>query len=77
VNIASGVATRLVDLAERVLELTGAAGKIVRTPARELEVAKFVADTGRMRAIGLVPEADPLGHLAELAPAYAPRVSGR
>jgi UDP-glucose 4-epimerase len=77
VNIASGVATRLVDLAERVLELTGATSKIVRTPARELEVARFVADTARMRAMGLVPEADPLGHLAELAPAYAPRVSRR
>lgn len=77
VNIASGVATRLVDLAERVVAMTGAASKIVRTPARELEVARFVADTTRMRATGLVPEADPLFHLAELAPAYTPRASRR
>jgi UDP-glucose 4-epimerase len=73
VNIASGVATRIVDLAARVLGVTGATSRIVRTPARELEVAKFVADTSRMRSLGLVPEADPLAHLAELVPAYPPR----
>ncbi len=69
VNIGSGVATRIMDLAEHVLRVTGATCRIVRTPARELEVAKFVPDTGRMRSLGLVPDTDPLAHLAELVPA--------
>jgi UDP-glucose 4-epimerase len=71
VNIGSGAGTKILVLAERVLHVTRSKSKIVRTPAREIEVAKFVADTTRMRALGLVPESDPLQHLAELQAAYA------
>jgi hypothetical protein len=55
-----------------VLAVTGSKSRIVRTAAREIEVAKFVADTTRMRSVGLVPEADPLQHLAEIVTAYPP-----
>lgn len=72
VNIGSGVGTKILDLAERVLQVTGATSRVVRTPARELEVAKFIADTRLMRSLGLVPETDPLAHLAEIVPAYRP-----
>jgi UDP-glucose 4-epimerase len=71
-NIGSGVGTKILELAQGVLDVTGSKSKIARTAARVIEVAKFVADTERMRAWGLVPEADPLQHLAEMAPAYAP-----
>ncbi len=73
VNIGSGVGTRILKLAERVLQVTGSKSAIVRTAAREIEVAKFVADTTRMRSLGLRPEADPLQHLGEIVAAYAPR----
>jgi nucleoside-diphosphate-sugar epimerase len=71
-NIGSGVGTRIVDLAERVLAVTRSRSKVVRTAARGIEVAKFVADTRRMRALGMTPEPDPLGHLPELVAAYLP-----
>jgi len=70
-NIGTGVPTSILDLAQRVLRVTGSKSSVVRMPSREIEVAKFVADTTRMRAFGLVPEADPLQHLAEIAPSYA------
>jgi UDP-glucose 4-epimerase len=72
VNIASGVGTKILDLAARVLEVTRAKSKVVRTAAREIEVAKFVADTRIMRSLGLVPDRDPLAHLGELVAPYAP-----
>ena len=71
VNIGCGVGTKILDLAERILAVTGSKSAVVRRPAREIEVAKFVADTTLMRSIGLAPEADPLQHLAEIAPTYA------
>ena len=70
-NIGSGVGTKILDLAARILELTGSASKLILTPAREIEVAKFVADTQLMRSLGLVPDADPLAHLTEILDAYA------
>jgi UDP-glucose 4-epimerase len=72
VNIGSGVGTRIVDLAERVLAVTRSRSEVVRTAAREIEVAKFVADTRRMRELGMTPEADPLAHLVEIVDAYPP-----
>jgi nucleoside-diphosphate-sugar epimerase len=75
VNIGSGVGTRIVDLAERVLAVTRSRSDVVRTAAREIEVAKFVADTRRMRELGMTPEADPLAHLAEIVDAYPPGLS--
>ena len=75
VNIGSGVGTEILTLAERVLRVTRATTGIARKAARELEVAKFVANTQRMRSLGLVPEVDPLGHLADLLSAYRPHAS--
>jgi UDP-glucose 4-epimerase len=72
VNIGSGRGTKIMDLAERVLRVTDANVRVVRTPAREIEVAKFVADVTVMRSLGLTPEDDPLEHLAELVDAYRP-----
>ena len=72
VNIGSGVGTKIMDLASRVLEVTSGQSRVVRTPAREIEVAKFVADVTLMRSLGMTPEADPLQHLAELVPGYPP-----
>jgi nucleoside-diphosphate-sugar epimerase len=71
VNIGSGVGTKILDLAARVQAVTGSASRIVRAAAREIEVAKFIASTDRMRSVGLVPESDPLAHLSEIAPNYA------
>jgi UDP-glucose 4-epimerase len=67
INIGSGVGTEILQLAQRMLRVTGSKSKIVRTNAREIEVTKFVADTRRMRALGLIPEGDPLEHLAEMS----------
>jgi UDP-glucose 4-epimerase len=72
INIGSGVGTKIMDLAQRILDVTRGASRIVRTAPREIEVAKFIADTRRMRALGLRPEEDPTGHLAELVAAYPP-----
>jgi UDP-glucose 4-epimerase len=72
VNIGSGVGTKILDLAARIIRVTGAKVQIRRSPAREIEVAKFVADTTLMRTLGLSPETDPLQHLAELVDAYPP-----
>jgi nucleoside-diphosphate-sugar epimerase len=72
VNIGCGAGTKILDLAARVLEVTRSKSRIVRQPAREIEVARFVADTTLMRSLGLAPESDPLQHLAEIAAGYAP-----
>jgi nucleoside-diphosphate-sugar epimerase len=70
VNIGSGQGTRILDLAQRVREVTGGAAGVVLTPARGIEVAKYTADIRLMRSLGMNPEADPLQHLAEMAPFY-------
>jgi UDP-glucose 4-epimerase len=73
VNIGSGKGTEILELAERVLQVCGGSSTIVMTPAREVEVTKFVADIALMRSLGLAPESDPIGHLAELVAAYPAR----
>jgi UDP-glucose 4-epimerase len=70
VNIGSGKGTKILELADRVLAVCGGSSRIVKTPAREIEVAKFIADIGVMKSLGLTPEADPLEHLPELVAAY-------
>jgi UDP-glucose 4-epimerase len=70
VNIGSGVGTGILELAERILRVTGSNSKISRTAAREIDVARFIADTGLMRSLGVLPETDPLEHLAEISTAY-------
>lgn len=72
VNIGSGTGTKILDLAARVLAVTRSKSRIARKPSRKIEVAKFIADTTLMRSLGLIPETDPLQHLAEIASDYAP-----
>ncbi len=74
VNIGSGVGTKILELAERTLSVTRSKSRIVRTAARDVEVARFVADTTLMRSLGLSPELDPLHHLAEIVAAYGPEL---
>ena len=67
VNVGSGVGTTLYDLAARVQALSGAAVGLRVLPARTVEVTRFVADVGRMRALlDLEPPSDPLVALEEL-----------
>lgn len=67
VNVGSGIGTPIVELAERILALTGTTSKLTVAPARSVEVARFTADVGRMRALlGLEPPADPLFGLPRL-----------
>ncbi len=66
-NVASGIGTSIADLAQRLIALTGSTSKVVREPARSVEVSRFVADVTRMRSVGIEPAADPLARLTELA----------
>ena len=67
VNIGSGKATELRRLANRVVEITGSRSEVRIAPAREVEVARFVADTTvQEAALGVAVPLDPLGHLAEM-----------
>jgi UDP-glucose 4-epimerase len=70
VNIGSGTGTSILELAARIISTSGTAGNVVRLPARGPEVGRFVADTSRMRALGLRPDADPLAHLPEVARSF-------
>jgi UDP-glucose 4-epimerase len=66
-NIASGIGTPIIELARRILELTGSRGELCITPARAAEVRNFVADTRRMRRLlQIEPAADPLEGLRDL-----------
>ncbi|HEX5478697.1 MAG TPA: NAD-dependent epimerase/dehydratase family protein [Dehalococcoidia bacterium] len=69
-NIGSGTGTSILELAARIISVAGSSARSVRLPARGPEVGRFVADTSRMRALGLEPDADPLAHLPEVARSY-------
>lgn len=71
VNIGSGQGTKILDLAQRVLDVTGSKSRVVLTAARGIEVARFVADVGLMRSLGLIPDEDPLQHLAEVVSSHS------
>ncbi len=67
VNIGTGRGTPLVELAERILALTGHRSRLRYLPAREVEVVRFVAEVSKMRRVlGIEPPADPLAHLEEM-----------
>jgi UDP-glucose 4-epimerase len=74
-NVGTGVGTSILELASRILEVTGSRSGIARVPARGAEVTRFVADIMRMRALGLKPDADPLAHLPAMADEYAVSVA--
>jgi UDP-glucose 4-epimerase len=65
-NIGSGVGTSILELGRRIIEAARSASIVVRGAARDAEVTRFVADTTRMRALGLMPDHDPLAHLPRL-----------
>ena len=75
VNIGSGVGTKILDLANRVLEVTrskssrenGSAGDRSRPVRRRYQAHAF---------LGSLSRADPLAHLAELVSAYGPGSPG-
>ncbi len=68
INVGSGAGTRLSDLAQRILQLTGSRSTLQLLPARDVEVVRFVAEISRMRSIlALEPDADPLASLHALA----------
>jgi UDP-glucose 4-epimerase len=66
-NIGSGAGISIAQLAERIVDVTGSSSRIVREPARDAEVSRFVADVTKMRALGIEPDADSLTHLSEMA----------
>ncbi len=66
-NIGSGTGTSIIELANRILEVTGSRSAIHRVAARGVEVNRFIADVTRMRALGIQPDSDPLIHLAAMA----------
>jgi UDP-glucose 4-epimerase len=71
INVGSGRGTPLLQLAERVMALPGAASQLDLRPARSIEVARFTAQIGLMRArLGLEPPDDPLFALEQIWQGY-------
>ncbi len=71
INVGSGQGTPLLQLAERVMALPGASSRLDLRPARSVEVARFTAEIGLMRArLELEPPADPLFALESLWASY-------
>ena len=67
VNIGGGKGTTVIELAERILDLTHSDSQIRRMPSRGVEVVRFVADTSRARTLlGIEHHDDPLFLLPEL-----------
>jgi UDP-glucose 4-epimerase len=64
INVGSGQGTPILELAERILALSGSAARLDHQPARSVEVVAFTADIGRMQGLlGLEAAGDPLGYL--------------
>lgn len=61
VNVATGVETRIHDLARHIITLTGSKSAIEIVEARGPEITRFCADTSRIRTeLKLTPPAHPL-----------------
>jgi nucleoside-diphosphate-sugar epimerase len=68
VNVGSGSAVGLGDLAIKIKEITNSPSPIEICPARDLEVDRFQADLQRAgKYFGLAVNEQPLAHLSELA----------
>ena len=67
INIGSGQGTTLLELAARVLEITGSASTVQHLPGRSIEVNRFVADISAARRILAYDPARPLEHLEAVA----------
>ncbi|HEU5090597.1 MAG TPA: hypothetical protein VFT99_24255, partial [Roseiflexaceae bacterium] len=71
VNIGSGKGMPILDLAQRILELSGSPARLDLQPARSVEVARFTADVTRMgEVLQLEPPGDPLYALPKLVQAW-------
>ncbi len=76
INIASGIGTPILDLADRIIQLVGTSAKLDRQPARAVEVAKFTANVNLMREkLGIEPPSDPLFALPQMLAYYREKVS--
>lgn len=57
INVGTGVSTPIVELAERILALSGSSSELRRLPVRSVEVERYCADVGRLAALlGLRPQ---------------------
>jgi UDP-glucose 4-epimerase len=76
INVASGIGTPILDLADRIIQLVGTSAKLDRQPARAVEVAKFTANVTLMREkLGIEPPSDPLFALPQVLEYYRERNS--
>lgn len=67
VNVGSGKGTNIVDLARRIVNLTGSSSRIEVVEEREQEVGRFVADITRAKRLLRIPEPeDPLWALPQM-----------
>lgn len=72
INVGSGTGTRIVDLARRIIRLTGGRSQLHIGQARPVEVTRFVAHVGRMRQmLGIEPSDDPIARLDQMVPERA------
>jgi len=68
VNVGSGRGIPILELARRLIEVTGSRSAPVFLPAREQEVLGYTADVTAMRTVlGIEPPPDPLVYLASMA----------
>jgi UDP-glucose 4-epimerase len=69
INVASGTATRILDLARRMARMAGTRSKVTLLPARSQEVVRYVGSVERMcEILGVQPLRDPLAYLDQLMP---------
>jgi UDP-glucose 4-epimerase len=67
INVGSGTGTRLIDLARRIVRLTGSSSPIRLLAPSPLRVSRFVANVERMRELlGINPPLDPFGQLDQM-----------
>ncbi len=75
INVGSSIGIPLAQLARRILELTGSRSGVRVLPGRPGEVARFIADVGKMRKVlNVHPEGDPLEWLACLTANTVPSI---
>lgn len=75
INVGTGAATPITDLAERILALSASQSALRRLPARSIEVRHFSADAGKLeRLLGLKPAPD-LAHLPAMIVAQAEAIT--
>ena len=67
INIASGKGVTVLELAGRIVQLTGSSSPVHNAGRRQQEVGRFVADiTYARKVLGMSSPEDPLEHLPEV-----------